>query len=469
MVTPMSFRGSLLALTVFLATAVLGPGDAHAARRRSRARSVRKSFTMPLPPRDVKDAPDVPRCAPAADSDFDAFTPGATPEVAGLVERARGGGCVVAVACGGRHEAPATLFLSGCADHAPAQLTRDTHGRIVASDVAVSMNARWLRATFAFAPGAMVPEVDGLVPARALPRLASLWRSLDEAHADRSESAVFELLSTRGDADESPVWRGVRVLDGDRLLEAAFLVERDSLPGGFFGLGGNAVSDAFLAAPLDEFRVSRGVKWVPMKVRGRGGHARHGRGRGRGRGRVFSRIRLHQGIDFAAPTGTPIRTTASGLVSFVGWRGGYGNFVVVTHPGGYVTRYGHMSAFADGLEVGTPVVEGDVIGYVGSTGLSTGPHVHYELRLADTVLDPETWAPAALARLTTEEYAAWLAGHARLLDSEPETTPLEPVAPVAAQVPSDPVALRLDMATVGPAAGHPGGRRPVWSSLSAVE
>jgi murein DD-endopeptidase MepM/ murein hydrolase activator NlpD len=89
--------------------------------------------------------------------------------------------------------------------------------------------------------------------------------------------------------------------------------------------------------------------------------------------------RTHEGIDFAAPYGAPVRATADGSVATIG-RGdpGYGNLIELRHANGIRTRYGHLSGFASGLHVGARVQQGETIGFVGSTGLSTGPHLHYE-------------------------------------------------------------------------------------------
>jgi len=88
--------------------------------------------------------------------------------------------------------------------------------------------------------------------------------------------------------------------------------------------------------------------------------------------------RMHSGVDLAAPTGSPILATSDGVVGGAGWNGGYGLSVALEHGGGLETRYGHMSGIA--VSAGQVVKKGDVIGYVGSTGRSTGPHLHYEMR-----------------------------------------------------------------------------------------
>ena len=98
----------------------------------------------------------------------------------------------------------------------------------------------------------------------------------------------------------------------------------------------------------------------------------------------------HPGIDYAAPTGTPIHATADGTIEQIGWKNGYGNTIVIKHHGKITTLYAHQSRFAEGLSVGSRVSQGQLIGYVGSTGWSTGAHLHYEFRVADKPIDPLT-------------------------------------------------------------------------------
>ncbi len=125
---------------------------------------------------------------------------------------------------------------------------------------------------------------------------------------------------------------------------------------------GRPVRKAFLRYPVDYARISSGFNLA----------RRHP---------VLNRVRAHKGIDFAAPTGTPIKAAGAGRIVSRGSNGGYGNAVVLAHKGGVTTLYGHMSRFARGLSVGDSVAQGQVIGYVGMTGLATGPHVHYEYRV----------------------------------------------------------------------------------------
>lgn len=112
---------------------------------------------------------------------------------------------------------------------------------------------------------------------------------------------------------------------------------------------------------------------------------------------VFSRSRLHpirriyrphRGVDYAAPTGTPISAVGDAAVVFSGYRAGYGKLIVLSHRNGYMTYYGHLSRIREGIRKGTRADQGEIIGYVGATGLATGPHLHYEMRVNGTPVNP---------------------------------------------------------------------------------
>jgi murein DD-endopeptidase MepM/ murein hydrolase activator NlpD len=103
---------------------------------------------------------------------------------------------------------------------------------------------------------------------------------------------------------------------------------------------------------------------------------------------VLGYVRAHTGVDWAAPLGTPIYASGNGTIEKMGWEGGYGRYIRMRHANGYETAYGHMSAFAKGIDVGKTVRQGQIIGFVGSTGLSTGPHLHYEIIINTRFVDP---------------------------------------------------------------------------------
>ncbi len=141
-----------------------------------------------------------------------------------------------------------------------------------------------------------------------------------------------------------------------------------SLGGGYYGFDGKSLKKAFLKSPLEFSRISSGFSMRRHPISGK--------------------WKAHKGVDFAAVTGTPIRAAADGVIDFAGVQGGYGNIVVIKHWNNYSTAYAHMSRFASGMRKGAKVSQGDTIGYVGSTGWSTGPHLHYEFRIAGVARDP---------------------------------------------------------------------------------
>jgi murein DD-endopeptidase MepM/ murein hydrolase activator NlpD len=136
--------------------------------------------------------------------------------------------------------------------------------------------------------------------------------------------------------------------------------------------------------------------------------------------------RFHRGLDIGARHGTPILATTDGQVVRAGWGGGYGNVVELRHSGGLATRYGHMSRIA--VSGGQRVRQGQVIGYVGSTGLSTGPHLHYEMFRNGQLVDPRSVRFASRSQLEGSELAGFR-GRLRTLLAIPVGAPAQPGAP----------------------------------------
>jgi murein DD-endopeptidase MepM/ murein hydrolase activator NlpD len=108
---------------------------------------------------------------------------------------------------------------------------------------------------------------------------------------------------------------------------------------------------------------------------------------------ILGYSRMHRGVDLAAPHGTPVYAVADGVVQEAKWQGGYGKLIVIAHDSRLATAYGHLSQFSSGIEPGIPVARGDVIGFVGSTGRSTGPHLHFEVRIDGQQVDPTPMIP----------------------------------------------------------------------------
>ena len=103
---------------------------------------------------------------------------------------------------------------------------------------------------------------------------------------------------------------------------------------------------------------------------------------------ILGYVKMHTGVDWSAPSGTPILAAGNGVVEKAGWSGGYGRQTIIRHPNGYETSYNHQSAFAKWVKPGAKVRQGQVIGYVGASGLATGAHLHYELMVNGSKVDP---------------------------------------------------------------------------------
>jgi len=174
--------------------------------------------------------------------------------------------------------------------------------------------------------------------------------------------------------------------------------------GRYYAPDGTSLRKAFLRTPVDFSRISSGFNL------GR----RHP---------ILNTIRAHKGVDYAAPQGTAIKAAGDGKVIFQGRKGGYGNVVEIAHGKHHSTLYAHMSGFAKGTSVGAAVRAGQTIGYVGSTGLATGPHLHYELRVDGVHRDPLKVNTALADNLTGRELQAFKQQAASLLAS------LEPARP----------------------------------------
>ena len=139
---------------------------------------------------------------------------------------------------------------------------------------------------------------------------------------------------------------------------------------------------------------------------------------------VLGYTRMHKGVDFAVPTGTPVMAAGSGDISFMGWANGYGNFVVLNHGNGYATAYGHLSRFAPGMRKGGRVRQGQVFAYSGATGLATGPHLHYEIRINNGQVNPLTVKIAEGRTLSGKELRDFLDQRLKL-DATLASLPLE--------------------------------------------
>ena len=203
-------------------------------------------------------------------------------------------------------------------------------------------------------------------------QLAEIFSSEVDFHRDLRPgdrfAVVFEALYNNGEFVRTGRIVAAEFVNAGRAYRAVYFQDAQG-HGGYYTPDGRNLRKSFLRSPLEFSRISSGFSLSRFHP-------------------ILQRWRAHKGVDYAASSGTRVKATADGYVQFAGYQGGYGKLIVLRHMNGYSTAYGHLSNFAKGLRVGQHVNQADVIGYVGSTGLATGPHLHYEFRVNGTHQNP---------------------------------------------------------------------------------
>ncbi len=251
---------------------------------------------------------------------------------------------------------------------------RGADGQLLATDETIEVErgialrtATVSSTLFGATHAAGIPDAVASQVADILGGELDLYRDL--RRGDRLE-VIYETLS---EPDSLELPQGGRVLalrfaNGNRELTAFWFADGDK-DGEYYDLDGNSLRKTFLRYPIEFSRISS--RFTDARL-----HP------------VLGVVRAHKGVDFVAPAGTPIRATGDGVVEFLGRQRGYGNVVVVRHRDEYSTLYAHMSGFARHLRKGDKIAQGAVVGFVGSTGYATGPHLHYEFRIGEEQADP---------------------------------------------------------------------------------
>ena len=181
---------------------------------------------------------------------------------------------------------------------------------------------------------------------------------------------LYEDFYWKGKQVKNPDIKAARFLRGNKVYTAIRYFYKDGTKE-YFSLRGKNVKKAFLRTPVE-------FSYISSKYNLNRKHP------------VLNKIRAHTGVDYAAPKGTPIISTSSGSVSYIGNKGGYGKLIEIKHSEDYSTRYAHLFKYKKGLKLGDKVSQGEVIGYVGKSGLATGYHLHYEFRVNGMHTDPLT-------------------------------------------------------------------------------
>jgi len=229
-------------------------------------------------------------------------------------------------------------------------------------------------------------KVGDMLPVELVWELNSLIKQIypEENSSLENTDSIVRLIVDFGDRERwAQIW-ATEIIDpvNKEVFASAYWVDRSDIPGGFFTGSGESLERSFWTNPLSYRRISRGVGSVRASSKRPSSNAPATEAAPK------QRYRTHMGIDYAAPSGTPIFSVANGRVIHLGYSGAFGNLIILEHPGNYHTYYAHLSNYNVELAVGNEVRRGLEIGYVGSTGRSTGPHLHFELRKNGVYIDP---------------------------------------------------------------------------------
>ena len=310
---------------------------------------------------------------------------------AAVISRQMGPGKVVTARVGRDGALQSLVFpLNGGKDQALV-VERDGAGGFRASAQALPMETQVLMKSAEIRYSLFGATDAAGIPDGVATQLADIFGGDIDFHRDLRRgdrfSVIYESINYLGKPVRVGRILAAEFVNDGRTYRAAWFEGADGR-GGYYTAEGKNIRKVFLRSPLEFSRITSGYSNARFHP-------------------ILHRFTAHRGIDFAAPTGTPVKATGDGVVEFKGWKGGYGNFIILRHQGQYETAYGHLSAFAAGLHQGMRVSQGDVIGYVGMTGLATGPHLHYEFRVAGVHRNPLAMVLPAAPPLSPDQLPAF--------------------------------------------------------------
>lgn len=286
-------------------------------------------------------------------------------------------------------------------------VSREENGNYVAKEFKQHLSSYVVKYSGVIKNGLYVDGVNAGISPTTMMNMIGLYSYDIDFQRDLQEGDKFEMLVESYYADN-----GRKIKDGNVLFSGLTLKGRVLETYGhrvganleYFDGKGNSVKKSLLRTPVNGARISSGF-----------GFRKHP---------VLGYSKLHKGIDFAAPSGTPIFAAGNGVITFMGRHGGYGNFVAIKHNNEYQTQYGHASAFSRKFRVGSKVKQGDVIAYVGSTGRSTGPHLHFEILYRGSAINPSSVKSVSGIKLVGSELTKFMATKAKI-DGYRHKTPNE--------------------------------------------
>jgi murein DD-endopeptidase MepM/ murein hydrolase activator NlpD len=311
----------------------------------------------------------------------------------GFFDRMRGDCIPYALALGGRNRFESLSIMNGPLQDAETEVWTFTPSAagsfLIQQDYLKDESKRFTEVQLKLSDVLYDPKkVGDQLPVELIWELNSVIKQIypEENSALENTNSIVRLVVDFGDKERwAQIW-AVEIIDpaSKEIFSSAFWVERNDIPGGFYTSNGESIERTFWTNPLSYRRISRGVGSVRASSK-KVAPAKNGAA---ATAAPKQRYRAHMGIDYAAPTGTPVFSVATGKVVHLGYSGAFGNLIILEHPGNYRTYYAHLSSYNSELQVGNEVRRGLEIGYVGSTGRSTGPHLHFELRKDGVYVDP---------------------------------------------------------------------------------
>ena len=274
-------------------------------------------------------------------------------------------------------------------------MSRGAQGAWRAIEEAVPLQSQTRLASGTIRSSLFAASDEARIPDSIAVQMAELFAADIDMHRELRRGDTFSVVYEALTADGEPIaWAqgtgrvlAAEFINGGKTYQAAWFRDANGR-GGYFDFNGQSKKRAFLASPMEFSRMTSGfaMRFHPL----------------------LQKWRAHLGVDYAAPTGTPVRTVGDGLVEFAGWQNGYGNVVQIKHNNERSTLYAHMSRID--VKKGQRIEQGQRVGAVGSTGWSTGPHLHFEFRVNGQHQDPLRIAKAseavAIAPAAKAEFAA---------------------------------------------------------------
>jgi murein DD-endopeptidase MepM/ murein hydrolase activator NlpD len=300
-----------------------------------------------------------------------------------------------------------SLSYSPSVDH-DITITRDANGAFAAQDVHKTLEAKYHRAGATIDSSLYLAAMQAGIPADVVVKMIHMFSYEVDFQRDIKPGDSFQVLynyyytpdgqpAKEGDISYAEMKLGGRTF-------ALYRYQPTDDTADYFDAQGQSARSMLMKTPVDGARITSGfgMRFHP----------------------ILGYTRMHKGIDFGVPVGTPVMAAGSGVIKQEGWSNGYGKLLLIDHQNSYSTAYAHLSRFAAGLNVGSHVRQGQVVAYSGMTGMATGPHLHYEIRINNQQVNPATVKVATGHRLIGRDLREFLIGRQHV-DMELASMPLE--------------------------------------------